>query len=96
VNYNFEWDPAKARMNLGKHGVGFGQAATIFKDPRALSVYDEGHSEGEDRWITIGLPATGGLLVVHHTFDNVDESTVRIRIISARQATKREISQYKE
>ena len=96
MNYNFEWDPNKARINRRKHGVSFEQAATVFKDPRALSIYDQSHSKGEDRWMTLGLSAGGGLLVVHHTFEQRDDSTAQIRIISGRKATKREIRQYTE
>jgi len=96
VQYNFEWDPDKQKQNQEKHGVSFEQAATAFKDPRAVSVYDEDHSAAEDRWITLGLSAAGGLFVVHHTYEEVDESTVRIRIISTRKATKHEIEQYQE
>jgi len=96
VQYNFEWDPEKARGNRRKHGVSFEQAASVFRDPRALSVYDPEHSRAEDRWLTLGLSADGGVLVVHHTFEEVDPSTVRIRIFSSRRATKSEIRQYSE
>jgi hypothetical protein len=96
VDYTFEWDPKKAAINRQRHGVSFVQAATIFNDPRALSIYDDDHSATEDRWVTLGISATAGLLVVHHTFEEVDESNVRIRIISSRKATKGEISQYTE
>ena len=40
VRYEFEWDPQKARWNRRKHGVGFEQAATVFRDPRAAPLYD--------------------------------------------------------
>ena len=96
MQYNFEWDPEKARGNRRKHGVSFEQAASVFRDPRALSVYDPEHSRAEDRWLTLGLSADGGVLVVHHTFEEVDPSTVRIRIFSSRRATKSEIRQYSE
>ena len=43
--YRFAWDPEKAAANRGKHGVTFEQAATVFRDPLALSLYDEEHSE---------------------------------------------------
>ena len=94
MQYNFGWDPEKNRRNRKKHGVDFEQAATVFHDPRALSLYDDEHSTDEDRWITLGLSATGGLLVVHHTFDEFDANTVNIRIFSGRKATKRETKQY--
>ncbi|MFH1730506.1 MAG: BrnT family toxin [Planctomycetota bacterium] len=67
MQYNFEWDPDKEKQSRKKHGVSFEHAATVFKDPRALSMYDEDHSAAEDRWMTLGLSAAGGLVVVHHT-----------------------------
>lgn len=94
MNYDFEWDTNKARLNLRKHGVSFEQAATVFRDPRAVSVFDAAHNRTEDRWITLGISASGGLLVVHHTFEEVNRMTVRIRIISSRHPTKNEVEQY--
>lgn len=96
MQYHFEWDPAKARSNLRKHGVSFEQAATVFRDPRALSLYDRQHSATEERWMTLDVSATGGLLVVHHTFHEVDQTHVRVRIFSSRKAGGREIDQYAE
>jgi uncharacterized DUF497 family protein len=96
MGYDFEWDPNKARLNRRKHGVAFEQAATVFRDPRAMSVFDDAHSGKEDRWITLGIAAIGGLLVVHHTFEHVDTHKVRIRIFSSRRATKSETDQYGE
>jgi len=96
VDYDFEWDPDKARANCRKHGVAFEQAATVFRDPRAVSMYDDTHSGKEDRWITMGVSAGGGLLVVHHTFEEETANRVRIRIFSSRRATKKEIRQYGE
>ena len=94
--YDFEWDPNKAKLNRQKHGVGFDQATTVFRDPRAVSVFDDTHSKTEDRRITLGVSAAGGLLVFHHTFEGMNGNTIRIRIFSSRKATKNEISQYGE
>ena len=96
MRYYFEWDPQKAKINLKKHKVSFERACTVFKDPNALSIYDEEHSEEEERWITLGMDINGTLLVVVHTFEQLDENTCKIRIISARKATKKEIKQYNE
>jgi uncharacterized protein len=96
MDYCFEWDPNKAAANRCKHGLSFDQATTVFLDPRALSLYDEDHSTAEDRWMTLGISATTGLLVVHHTYEESGSSAVRIRIISVRKATKREARQYTE
>lgn len=92
--YQFEWDPRKARRNVKQHGVTFERAASIFVDRSALSEFDEEHSEGEERWITLGLDQTGVVLVVCHTFRNDTESSARLRLISARKATKRETAEY--
>jgi hypothetical protein len=60
--YQFEWNPTKARQNARKHRVTFERGATVFKDPNALSLFDEEHSDEEERWITLGLDETGVLL----------------------------------
>jgi uncharacterized DUF497 family protein len=96
VNYRFEWDPAKARRNQRKHGVSFERAATVFKDPKQLSIYDRDHSDDEDRWVTLGMDSTGNLLVVVHTYRSIDNDEAGIRLISARTATMRERRQYNE
>lgn len=96
MDYNFEWDPHKANSNRNKHGISFEDAATIFRDPRMLSIYDSEHSEEEDRWITIGMSAQGRLLVVCHTFREETVESVTIRIISGRKATKNETKAYGE
>jgi uncharacterized DUF497 family protein len=92
--YQFEWDPVKARRNLRDHGIAFERAATVFLDPKVLSAFDEEHSEDGDRWITLGLDRTGTLLVVCHTFREETEVSARIRLISARKPTKNEAKQY--
>jgi len=66
LRYNFDWDPAKEKQNIRKHKVAFRRAATVFRDPNQLSIYDGEHSEGEDRWITIGIDS-GGILRVSYT-----------------------------
>lgn len=93
-HYQFEWDPRKARQNLKRHGVTFERAATIFLDRSALSEFDDAHSELEERWITLGLDHTGVLLVVCHTFRDNTELSARLRLISARKATKGEAVEY--
>ena len=94
MDYVFDWDPKKASLNLSKHSVGFERAATIFMDPRAVSIADEEHSEKEERWVTVGLDAAGNLLVVVHTFEEKDPTQCKIHLISARKATKKERGQY--
>ena len=96
INYNFEWDPNKANENQHKHAVTFDEAATVFKDSKALSIYDTDHSEDEDRWLTLGISEKGRLLVVAHTFREEGDDSVIIRIISSRKATKQELNTYGE
>lgn len=96
MQYNFAWDLEKARVNRQQHRVGFEQAASVFQDPQMLSVYDSDHSGNEDRWITMGLASHGVLLVVHHTYEQLNEKTAIIRIISSRKATRYEKKQYEE
>ena len=90
MNYNFEWDPQKARLNHKKHGIRFEEAATIFRDPKALTIFDPDHSEIEDRWITMGISKNGRLLIVCHTFQEENKDSVAIRIFSSRKAMKKE------
>src|SRR4030042_695081 len=63
----FEWDPAKARVNLRKHGVPFREAASVFRDPLGITIFDPDHSEEEDRFVTFGFSGGGRLLLVAHT-----------------------------
>jgi len=91
MGLKFEWDGAKARQNIIKHGISFENAATIFGDPLSLTIPDPLHSTNEDRFVTIGMTENDILLVVVHT---ACESA--IRIISAREATLRERRNYEK
>lgn len=71
MRYDFDWDPNKERINIQKHGGSFRQAATVFKDPNQFALFDEKHSDTEERWITIGIDNTGVLRVVVHTFRKI-------------------------
>ena len=96
MRYYFEWDPDKADLNIRKHKVSFQRAAEVFKDPHAISIFNDEHSQEEDRWITMGSDYNGRILVVSHTFSRIDEGSFRIRIISSKKATKNERKQYEE
>lgn len=96
MQYSFDWDHQKAKTNIRKHGVTFDRAASIFLDPRILSIFDEEHSESEERWITIGIDNSGMLLALCHTYRQEADTSVLIRIFSARKATAHECEQYKE
>lgn len=96
LHYNFEWNPVKGGENQHKHGVAFDEAATVFRDSNALSIFDSDHSESEERWITMGLSEKRRLLIVIHTFLEENNNAVKIRIISSRKATKQELQTYGE
>jgi uncharacterized DUF497 family protein len=83
----FEWDERKATANLGKHGVGFDEAKSVFADERARLIADPDHSGDEDRFVLLGLSSVLRVLVVCHCYRG--EGDV-IRIISARKATTQE------
>lgn len=87
----YEWDPEKAKRNLRDHGVSFEEGATIFLDPLAKTYPDPDHSNEEDREITIGYSTKQRLLFVSHV-----QRRSRTRIISAREATRRERTQHEE
>ncbi len=87
----FEWDSAKARTNLRKHGVSLGEAATVFKDPLSITISDPDHSDEEDRYTIIGASAQSRILMVSHT-----DRRRRTRIISARELTRTERHEYEE
>jgi len=96
MRFEFDWDPAKAESNRRKHGVTFEEAMGVFADPLALSLLDDESGQGEERWVTIGRIPASRLLLVVHTWVEISADRVSIRIISARQPTRREISQYEE
>jgi len=85
---SYEWDPAKARANAGKHHIEFADAVAVFEDSSAVTIRDE-DSEDEERWITIGRDGFDRVLVVVYTWRGTD-----VRLISARQASRREQREY--
>ena len=87
----FEWDAQKAAVNAGKHGVTFEEASTVFYDDDAKIGDDPDHSEGEHRELIFGRSAEGRWLLVIFT-----ERNDAIRIIHAREASKRERKRYEE
>ena len=87
--YIFEWDSAKALANAGRHGVTFDEASTVFGDPLALLMADPDHSEGEARYLLLGMSTRQRLLVVAFA-----ERPPMTRLISARRATRPERRRY--
>ena len=94
--FEFEWDPAKARANFAKHGVQFESATGVFSDPLALTIPDDEHSFDEIRWVTLGKETSGRYVLVIHTYQQVLEELVKVRMISARRPTKMEAYTYEE
>ena len=84
----FEWDSKKAISNLKKHGVDFADAVTVLEDERAITILDD--YPDEERFVTVGMDSFGRILVVVYAWRDS-----RIRIISARKATAKEIKEYK-
>jgi uncharacterized DUF497 family protein len=94
--FQFVWDEAKAVANARKHGVPFELARTVFNDPRLLTVADLEHSDIENRWFSIGCASNTAVLSVVYLWSDADPATTKIRLISARRATRNEIMQYHE
>jgi len=87
----FDWDAAKAKANLAKHGVSFEEAEMIFEPQEPVVLRDEDHSDVEDRFYAIGFSDKQRLLTVCFAYRGE-----MIRIISARKATKQEAEIYAE
>ncbi len=86
---DFEWNPDKAAENLKKHRVSFSEAASVFADPLAITIFDPDHSDNEERFLLLGHSTPRRLIVISHT----DRSGI-IRLISARLANRGERLQY--
>jgi hypothetical protein len=91
MGLRFSWDPQKAAPNPRKHGVSFPDAATAFADPLSVTIPDPDHSADEERFLLVGLTANRRLVVIAHSEHGND-----IRLISAREATRRERETYEE
>jgi hypothetical protein len=94
--FQFEWDKGKAAANLQKHGLSFDLAAMVFSDPRLLSAADLEHSESEEHWFSIGMSSSGAMVSVVYLWAESDPQTTKVRLISARAATRNEIRRYQE
>lgn len=95
LHIQFEWDLEKEKINIFRHKMNFSDASHVFADAFHLNLFDEGHSDAEDRWIVIGEITGLKIVVVVHTFRQCQSSgDVTVRIISARKATKKERADY--
>lgn len=95
VTMDIGWDPVKNEINKQKHGISFEEASKVFSDPLQVSILDERLNYQGERWITLGKILKEILVVVAHTYMNIDGKEI-IRIISARKATKKERKQYED
>lgn len=91
MQYTFEWDAEKARQNVDKHGISFEEAVTAFGDPLSVTISDPDHSDSEDRRLLMGMSRRSRLVVVAFA-----ERGDRLRIITARLASRREKRKYEE
>jgi uncharacterized DUF497 family protein len=89
MDLEFDWDPAKAVANVRKHGVTFDEASTVFGDPLSSVFPDPDHSLSEERLVLVGRSDQGRVLLVMFT-----ERPPRVRLISARPATRPERAAY--
>jgi uncharacterized DUF497 family protein len=94
TKWAFEWDPRKAAGNATKHGVAFEAAATVFLDSNALDGPDLQHSATEPRFLRLGHAADRRILMVAYTKRRSGDAE-RIRLISARRASRRERAAYR-
>jgi hypothetical protein len=90
----FEWDPQKAAVNAAKHGVTFEAAMTVFLDPAALDGPDLAFSAVEARHLRLGRAADGRVVMVAYTLRRGDNNGEKVRLISARLASRRERAAY--
>jgi len=88
----FEWDEAKNLSNQKKHGISFEDAARVFGDP-LMVLFPDGETGGEERWRALGQVGGVAVIMVAHTYRNHDDQE-KIRIISARIATRHERQTY--
>ncbi len=92
LEIHFEWNKKKNEANLKKHGISFEEAKSVFYDQNAIEFFDEEHSHDEQRFLLLGFSDKLRLLLICHCFRKSDS---RIRIISARKATKNESKYYR-
>lgn len=90
---DFLWDETKNKANQRKHGVAFDEARSVFYDANARLIPDVEHSGNEDRFIILGVSVKARILTVVHCYKDREN---KIRIISARKATRSESKQYEE
>lgn len=94
--YEFEWDDAKAEANERKHGITLELASSVFYDPLLLTIADLEHSGTEERWFSTGIASNGVSLSVVYLWSEAGPVVIKVRLISARRATRLERRRYEE
>jgi uncharacterized DUF497 family protein len=92
----FQWDEKKAASNLQKHRVSFGEAVTAFADSQGLDGADVVHSGQEKRRFRIGKSVFGNILTIAYTVRKFENDQTKVRIISARRASRKERREYQK
>ena len=92
----FQWDEKKAAANLEKHHVSFAKAVSAFADTQGLDGADHAHSGHEERRLRIAKSAFGDILTIAYTLRKSNNDQTKVRIISARRASRKERKTYKE
>lgn len=90
----FSWDARESLKNNEKHDVPFEEAATVFSDPDALGWEVLEHAQVERRWRRLGLSTVRRVLLVIYTLRRLKNGAETDRIISARQASRKERKAY--
>ena len=95
LHIQFEWNIEKENINITRHKLNFTDASHVFADVFQLNLYDADHSDDEDRWVVIGeIPVMKIVVVVHTLAQGQHGEDSRVRIISARKATRKEREAY--
>ena len=91
----FDWDDTKNKSNFKKHSIWFEEAKTVWADPKSVEFLDPEHSDDEDRFIRIGFSTSNRILVVVFCERDEEDESI-IRLISARKATPKEVSEHEK
>jgi hypothetical protein len=92
----FEWDEAKGKENVKRHGISFENAKHVFEDPFHISVLNKRFDYFDERWITIGSAKDKSIIVIGHLYYLKENGDEVIIIITERKASKKEREHYED